>query len=79
VVIGYGLATLFIALVTLLRWLLARHPEWAWAARFGWRGAGEAAGLAGAEAGLAGAEAGVAGAETGVAVTGDAAGSVAAR
>ena len=37
--IGYGLATLFIALVTLLRWLLARHPEWAWAVRFGSRGA----------------------------------------
>ena len=27
VVIGYGLATLFIALVTLLRWRLARHPQ----------------------------------------------------
>ena len=26
VAIGYGLATLFIALVTLLRWRLARHP-----------------------------------------------------
>ena len=29
VAIGYGLATLFIALVTLLRWRLARHRQWA--------------------------------------------------
>jgi hypothetical protein len=84
VVIGYGLATLFIALVTLLRWLLARHPEWAWAARLGSRGGAGlgGAGLGGAKAGLAGAEASVDGAgpahpET--AVTEDTTGSVAAR
>jgi hypothetical protein len=88
VVIGYGLATLFIALVTLLRWLLARHPEWAWAVRFGSHGAaglgGATAGLAGAEAGLAGAEASAGGAgparpEAAAAVTEDTTGSVAAR
>jgi hypothetical protein len=28
-VIGYGLAALFVAAVSLLRWQLARHPEWA--------------------------------------------------
>jgi hypothetical protein len=66
VVIGYGLATLFIALVTLLRWLLARHPEWAWAVRFGSRGAAGLGELGGATAGLAGAETGLAGAEAGV-------------
>ncbi len=77
-VIGYGLATLFIALVTLLRWRRARHPEAV--SRSGWRvGAGAEAGLAGAEAGRAGAETGVASVATGVAVTGDATGSVAAR
>jgi len=27
-VVGYGLATLFVAAVSLLRWQLARHPEW---------------------------------------------------
>jgi hypothetical protein len=58
-VVGYGLATLFIALVVVLRWLMARHPEWAWAVRLGSRGA---AGLGGTMAGLAGAEAIVAGA-----------------
>jgi hypothetical protein len=29
VVVGYGLAALFVAAVSLLRWQIARHPEWA--------------------------------------------------
>jgi Glycosyltransferase family 87 len=63
VVIGYGLATLFIALVTLLRWLLARHPEWAWAARFGSHGAAGVGGVAGVTSAVdAGESVGVAGA-----------------
>ena len=90
VVIGYGLAALFIALVTLLRWLLARHPEWAWAVRFGSRGAagGGLDGLAGsggsggAKARLAGAEVSAGGAGPArpeAAVTEDTTGPVAAR
>ncbi|HEY2277338.1 MAG TPA: glycosyltransferase 87 family protein [Streptosporangiaceae bacterium] len=67
VVIGYGLATLFIVLVTLLRWRLARHPEWVWAARIARIGLHGGAGLAGAQAGSAGADAGLAGADAGLA------------
>jgi hypothetical protein len=28
-VVGYGLATLFVAAVSLLRWQIGRHPDWA--------------------------------------------------
>jgi hypothetical protein len=37
VAVGYGLATLFIAVVALSRWLIARYPERV--SRLGWRGA----------------------------------------